>query len=209
MSADAFKPLGEVTKEDIRWTFFYGYTLGERLEHRHAQIAEITLNDSVPAGIRTQFDVARNLLLYAWYVYRFTTVAELHAYSTLEMALREKAKLEKLYPQHKKNGDERPLMLAELARWSVERGWVTDAGFEIARQRLVQIQAQREMYTAMGVETPLTPDELDSQNYCKILIDCVPSMRNSFAHGSSSVYNGGFGALMICRDWINQLFPNT
>lgn len=63
------------------------------------------------------------------------------------------------------------------------------------------------MYAVMGTELPPTPNELDSQNYCKILIECVPSMRNSFAHGSAPVYNGGFGALAICRDWINQLFP--
>lgn len=100
MNADAFKPLDEVSKEDIRWTFFGGWAEGERIEHRHARIAEITLNDHVPEAIRTQFDVARNLLLYAWYVYRFTTAAELHAYSTLEIALRERAKLEKLYPQY-------------------------------------------------------------------------------------------------------------
>jgi len=47
------------------------------------------LNDTVPEKIREHFETTKNLLLYSWFVYRFIPVAEFHAATTLEYALKE------------------------------------------------------------------------------------------------------------------------
>jgi hypothetical protein len=54
----------------------------------HAMIEPIQLSDAVPEEIRREFDTARNAFVYAWFVYEFTTLAELAGYSVLELALR-------------------------------------------------------------------------------------------------------------------------
>ena len=64
------------------------------LDDQHEAIAELTLNTSVPADITWQFETARNLYLYAWFVYRFYNVAEQHSLACLELALRDRLKAE-------------------------------------------------------------------------------------------------------------------
>lgn len=54
----------------------------------HAMIEPIQLSDAVPEEIRREFDTARNAFVYSWFVYEFTTVAELAGYTVLELALR-------------------------------------------------------------------------------------------------------------------------
>ena len=51
------------------------------LNDHYSSIDKISLDSTVPEEIRKQFDVARNLLLYSWFVYRFIPVAELHGYA--------------------------------------------------------------------------------------------------------------------------------
>ncbi len=55
-------------------------------------VAEYTLSDAVSVDVRIVFDTARNLYLYAWFVYRFYNVAEQQVFACLEMALREHLK---------------------------------------------------------------------------------------------------------------------
>lgn len=68
------------------------------LENWHAYIDRIQLNDVVDESVRRNFDRAKNLSLYAWYVYDFHQVAELDAMSTLEMALKKKLKEYRIEP---------------------------------------------------------------------------------------------------------------
>ncbi len=51
----------------------------------------MALNESVPDDVRCHFETARNLALYSWFVYSFNVVGAMHAFSSLEMALRLKA----------------------------------------------------------------------------------------------------------------------
>lgn len=60
------------------------------IDDLHSMVRGIELNDAVPAGIREQFDTARNVFAYAWFVYEFTMLAEQHCYFVLEMALRQR-----------------------------------------------------------------------------------------------------------------------
>lgn len=72
----AFRPDGSVSKMTLL--------------DRHQMIAEYVLVDSVPQTIRVHFETAKNLYLYAWFVYRFYPVAEKQALASLEFALRER-----------------------------------------------------------------------------------------------------------------------
>lgn len=60
------------------------------MEAWYAYVDSTQLNSGVPVEVRRNFDRAKNLSLYAWYVYDFHQVAEMDAISTLEMALRKK-----------------------------------------------------------------------------------------------------------------------
>lgn len=90
--ADDLRQLGESPLPDTRMRYLSireGTTV-RPLEQRdrHESIAELALADSVPEQVRTHYDTARNLYLYAWHVYRFHVVAEHQALASLEMALR-------------------------------------------------------------------------------------------------------------------------
>ena len=69
------------------------------LAAHHADIAIVQLSPAVPDPIAIQFEIARNLYLYAWHVYRFYMVAATHALTALELGLGERlpAQLPKPY----------------------------------------------------------------------------------------------------------------
>lgn len=100
LGADGFRALHEVHKPDGR---FEDYCTWDRdaLEFRpwtladmHEVIAEYELSAAVPEDVRVQWDTARNVWLYAWHVYRFFPLAERHAFSTFELALKTRLKCE-------------------------------------------------------------------------------------------------------------------
>jgi hypothetical protein len=60
------------------------------LEDHCRAVADLALPETVEDDVRHQFDLARNLMIYAWFVYRFHAVSQLQALRTLELALRRK-----------------------------------------------------------------------------------------------------------------------
>ena len=66
------------------------------LEERHAGVSQFELTLAVPLDVRVLFETAKNLYMYAWFVYRFYPVAEQQALATLEFALRQR--LAALFP---------------------------------------------------------------------------------------------------------------
>lgn len=133
------------------------------VEYQHEAVVEIVLHQNVPENIRIQFETTKNLYLYAWFVFRFYPVAELHAYTCLEFALRMrfgdeliKAKIEdleskvnKLEASGKSSSSrirkqlkkikEREFGpgLSELLIYVVEGGFLKDENFSIWQQRTV------------------------------------------------------------------------
>lgn len=197
---DTLKLLEEVTEPDERWVNF-GYPDPVdfsfhpiALAERHAAIAAISLKPCVPEYIREHFETAKNLLLYAWFVYRFIPVAELHAYSTVEMALKERATQESLQAR----------TLAPLLKIAIKRGWIVDDDFSNVRREREAMEREWEWRRQFGLAP--TPEENDAQRYCKVLMDSMPYLRNDLAHGSKTLRPGGIGTLAICADLINQLF---
>src|SRR2546421_1491502 len=83
-ASDSFRPAVDLLKPDRRFDF-YGVTTQRDL---HADVADLNLNANVPDDVVIQFDTARNLFVYSWFSLRFVQVAQRHAYSTVEFALK-------------------------------------------------------------------------------------------------------------------------
>lgn len=106
---------------DDRWKAFIGINekTGElipvSLASQYQEVASIQLNAGVPDDISSQFNVARMLRVYAWLYYPFHQVAELKAFSTLEMALRDR------FP--------RIQGMRNLLEKALKSGYLSDEGF--------------------------------------------------------------------------------
>ena len=94
---ELLKPLSEVCEPDIRYRGrvdldeVTGMVSETTIESIYSLIQPITLGSKVPDEIRNHFETAKNLALYSWFVYSFNVVAAMHAFASLEMALRIKS----------------------------------------------------------------------------------------------------------------------
>ena len=119
---EELKPFSTLLEPDERWANFVlrNPSTNEMrpvsLNDRYEPIAGITLSPSAPEDVRSQFNIALMLDVYAWLYYPFHQVAELKAFSTVEMALRLR------FPEIKGG-------LKKLLSVAVERGVVVDQGF--------------------------------------------------------------------------------
>lgn len=64
----------------------------ERADH-HAAIAEIEVSAATPKAVKRIFSRARHALLYAWFDYELTPLAEAQAFAALEVALRDRLQM--------------------------------------------------------------------------------------------------------------------
>lgn len=212
-NGDGYKPLAEVLLSDVRQKFWVriladGTTRGTQLEDLHKRMSEMNLNSAVPEDVCTGFDTARNLLLYSWFVYRFQTVAELQAYATLELALGKRLEQEGLGQIQN---------LAPRLNLAVQKGWLQADGVRIYRQRSESRKRYAEEQDKFfreflkHEEVWQNPDprteEQHAADYLQNLVGGIPKLRNSVAHGNPMLHGGSALTLEICRDLINQLFP--
>lgn len=87
MPMEVVKNFETLFDADVRWKYFCrGDTA--YLKELHTEINAIELISVVPEDIVSQFNVARMLAVYAWSYFPLHQVAEMKAFSTLEMALR-------------------------------------------------------------------------------------------------------------------------
>lgn len=88
------KPLREITEPDPRCRVFTVHDQGAlrplTLADHHAMVADIVLPAGVPADVQTLFERARAALLYGWFAYELTPLAEHQACAALECALRQR-----------------------------------------------------------------------------------------------------------------------
>ncbi len=83
-----------------------------------------------------------------------------------------------------KANSEKPMMFKKLMKLAVKEGWISDSGFR-------------------HIKDP-SPDN----SWCKNMIDVMPSLRNSKAHGSTMLVGDCLHHITSCLDFINQLFPS-
>ncbi len=217
---EGLRPSEHVCEPDPRNTMFVridqtdGTARPIDLADHHEQISAYVLHAGVPQEIVLQFETARNVYLYAWFVYRFYPVAEHQCLACLELALRERLKEEIRTGRVK---GKRPA-LRVLLKYAVDNGLVRNEGFaawqnrgEINSRARVEMEKLRE--ATENNLTEITWDESDIQitaedldwDYVKMLPDLLPMLRNDYAHGSTDLHNWSLRSFQIVSENINQL----
>ena len=192
MPINNFKNIDKVFEPDFKENISF--------EEYYHKVADISLDNIVPQEIKEHFDIARNLMLYSWFVSRFKHVAELHAFSSVEFAIRTKIKT--IIPEKSKIKNIKPLL-----EYAIQQKWITDDGFpEIIEKRKQRQDFNKMIEDGLGIKFSGADLESDIQKQSKTLISLLPTLRNIFAHGSNTLLNSYLDLLNTCRHIINQIF---
>lgn len=158
------------------------------IEDVYHEAASIELSVNVPDKIKSHFATALNLLVYSWFYYPFNVTAQFMAYTTVELALKEKYGVKR----YSKKSSFRTL----LDR-AVKDGLIKSKGFS-------HIQNKSSYVPYLGAELHSSGE----QDYCDVLVEALPYLRNQLAHGSPMLHPNGGKSVRICSELINQLFES-
>lgn len=220
-SVDKLKEIDGILYPDVRNSFFSrldrtGIRQDSLAEH-HADIDSIRLSPAVPVDVTVQFETARNLYLYAWYVYRFYPVAQHQVLACLELGLRERlgSSLPKSYLRKPRDVP----TLRPLLKYAIDIGLIKNEGFPQWReqvQRRAEHRYRDEQIVAMdkaGLTScelrydDVVPNEQDKDfNYLDLLKKFLPGMRNSHAHGSTNLSNQVLGTFELVKEILDQIY---
>jgi hypothetical protein len=195
---ESLKEFQEICQPDVRQKCFAridpncpGGPSPITLKDFYDDAESIQLHEGVPEEVRNHFQTARNLIVYSWFYYPLNVTAELCAYTSVEYAVRIKT------------GDTTGrLPFKELLEVAVAENWMRDEGFSHVKGKY---ESLREFNETLPPEYQHPQSQLQ-QEYCKVLTDSMPKLRNTLAHGSTFLHNGGAFTVRICADLINQLF---
>ncbi|MEO6273179.1 MAG: hypothetical protein ABIP34_08265 [Rhodoferax sp.] len=189
----------------------------ETLEGHHQRIAQFQLLDTVPYAVRVHFETAKNVYLYAWFVYRFYPVAEQYALTTMEFALCER--LKPLFPQmFKRNRSPGLKVLIEKA--NVE-GLISNKAFAACHRVALQKARERVSDEALRLlqEGDMESVEFDYDSartepgdfpdVLSVYAETLPYIRNMYAHGSSALHRTVLGIFETATDLVNGLYAQT
>ena len=189
---ESLRPVEYISERDPRTCHF-----GKTLADYHQDMSVLKLNDNVPGEIVVQFETTKNLYLYGWFVWRFFTVSELHAFTCLEFALRRRYGgiiPKKYYPKQKHP------MLHALFRFAVDSKDVRNEDFETWRKITEEIELN---YDEVEIE-----DVDGDWNYVEVLNEILPKWRNTHAHGSGhmDMFHGPRHTIQLVSEVINQIY---
>jgi hypothetical protein len=196
-----------------------GETTMVTLVERHVDVSQFELLSTVPVDVRIHFETAKNLYLYAWFVYRFYPVAEQQALVTLEFGLRERLALS--YPEKYGPASEWVPSLTKMLETARKDGLISNAGMRAterwalrrARSR-VSDEATRRLIASGADFMEFDPESAvpEPQDYCDdalaVFVETLPAIRNTYAHGSAMLHSSVIGTFEVVTDLINQLFQN-
>lgn len=188
---EELKPLDQLGAPDERQRYFTvrdgadGEPRPLQASDIHAMAARVSLHLGVPEEIRSHFAMAQNLLAYSWYCYPFNVAAELHAYISVEFALRTRLK-----------APESTTFKMLLAQ-ALGRGLIQSDKFSYGREPESSAHPP-------GAVAP--PDPAQVQDYAEAIADAMRSLRNDLAHGTNMLHMKGGTVLQVCSELINQLF---
>jgi hypothetical protein len=117
-SMEKLKPFEELANPDGRWRYF-----GVTAEYLYARAKKMSLEDSVPENVRTQYQQAQHLLVYSYFQYSLLSVAATQCLIALEAGLRAKWDLE---PVHTKKNSKSEPGLTALLSIARNRGWTSE-----------------------------------------------------------------------------------
>lgn len=194
---EILKPLAQISEPDSRNV---GWVIRN---HENGSIRELTLAEhytaveslalSVPVhgDVVTVYNTARNVLLYSWYVYRFTSVAELQAYAALEYTLRWRFDL--------LHQDSAPT-LAPLLERARREDLITDDTFRDLRKLALPV------FTGNAfLDANIDPQLVEERGHVELLCKTLPRLRNDLAHGSQSVWPSAIGTFLVIKAAIERL----
>lgn len=191
-----FDKIGEPDSRRVGWSIL-NHATGEvrplQFVDHYRSIEAITLDEAVPASIRTLFNTARNVLVYSWHVYRFTVVAELQVYSTLEFALRERMGI---------GGDSDGPGLARLLRRAASEGILSDDAFTSLRAHPLWPVVTGNSF----IDANADPELVASRGHLAVLAEALPMLRNTLAHGSSNLWPDALSTFQLVAAAINWMF---
>jgi hypothetical protein len=88
----AFKSAADILNPDCRFDNLCvveaGIVRSMTLADHHQMICEVALRGDAPTEVREAFDRARNILLYSYFDYDLTVVAEVQAFGAFELSLK-------------------------------------------------------------------------------------------------------------------------
>ena len=115
---EELKPLNVIHRIDQRHVLLGELTGGVlELKKLHFAVSKINLHNAVSEKIQGQFNVARNMAIYTYFMYSLAPEVHMKTYSVMEMALRE------FY------GGDTKTNLKYLVRRAVDAGVIQDSGF--------------------------------------------------------------------------------
>jgi len=135
---EELKKFEEVSLPDIRNTFWVttnrktGETRTLDLKDIYEGVKVVELHEGVPADVRSQFNIARNLAIYTWFSYPFHQISELKAFSTVEYALRKYYGADKDYKYS----------FEKLIQKAVSDGLIKDSGFSHIEDSVISSDPQ-------------------------------------------------------------------
>lgn len=189
------------------------------LADQHEAIFRFSLNSTVPNEITIHFETAKNLYLYAWFVFRFYPVAEQQALASLEFALRERLInfVQDFTLKHPKSGVPG---LSKLLSHAKEIGLIQNEALMGKNEWALKAAKSRNTIKklneliASGLhemkfdDSHLTPSEADLQHdWLGDFIKLIPRIRNDYAHGSSTLHHTVLHTFDLVSQLINQLYP--
>lgn len=182
------------------------------LADHHENIAALSLHAGVPQDIALQFETARNLYLYSWFVYRFYPVAEHHSLACLELALRDRLKDDIRAGKVGKSG--RKPMLRTLLKYAVAQNLIKNEGFQVwrnrgeinARRKICEMPEKNLTDISWDDSEPEVMAEDQNWDYANMLTDTLPYIRNKHAHGSTNLHNLVLLTIQNICEIINQLY---
>lgn len=171
------KPLEYLTEKDKWWDIYPGVSLVS-LEQ---MINQWNLSENkVPLDVCHQFDIARALILYAYFSHKLINAAESQALSALELALKIRLEI----------GTKRSPGLKSLLLDATYAGFIKDKDFPNAAN--LDDPRERENYIRTYQESGhLDKDrkfEADEQVYCIVFAKKISSLRNAFLHGQERIF---------------------
>ena len=93
LKADVLKPDNRYLTEG-RVDKATGALRRSKIDDLHDDMAAFEFPPHVPEDVVRSFNIAKSAYIYSWFDYELITVAEEHAYTVLEMAIRRRAKIE-------------------------------------------------------------------------------------------------------------------
>lgn len=188
-----------------------------KIDDVHRVLAPIVLVDSVPIPVRQLFETAKNVSLYAWFVYRFHQVSEMVAYSALELALKTRYERENPVCEPKPV----PRGLKQLLKHAQQEKWIENSRFTLsrtlARRSLLRMQ-KREIRQSGVLQkaggnvdlTEPTDEDIDLKmaeiDVVSWIVEQHPGFRNDLAHGSTTLGPRSVTTLSMVSEIINQVY---